>query len=135
MMGIGKILVVAGLFVWCLSPVRHTLAEDGTGGVRQGERAPERDTVARRLETTTRRLGLSPDQQATLRQILEEEAARLKELKADEERNPVEFREKARKLRTGTFNRIRAILTPEQQQKEEALRREASERRKKNGGT
>ena len=136
MMRTGKIMVMVGMLVWGAATAQNAFAQgsEGTPVHKQGTGVQGKDAVSQRIEAMTRRLGLTPDQQAAIRPLLEEEAARLKELRGDEKQYTPEFTSKVRELRSGTFNKIRPILTPEQQQRHDALRKEAAERRKLRDG-
>jgi len=88
-----------------------------------------RDSVAWRLDNLTRRLGLSAEQRAEIRPILEAETVQLKAVRADGGLTRDERRQKIQAQHDATYEKIHAFLTPEQQQKHDALREEFRERR------
>lgn len=140
-MKILRIVAVAGMLVMSASFAHEAFADNtsGTGwgagpGMRRGSGKPGRDIVGLRLETMTRRLNLTADQQAAIKPILEDEGAKFKELRADGKLTRDELKVKIQELREATFAKILPILTPEQQKKHEALRKEALERRNSRGG-
>jgi Spy/CpxP family protein refolding chaperone len=129
------VMALVGILVWVASSTQHASAESGTRSenapvMKQAQESQGNDMITKRAEIITRRLGLTTEQQAAIKPILVEEAAKLKELRADVKLTVAELRTKLLELRAATDTKIRSILTPEQQQKHDALLKEASERRK-----
>ena len=92
--------------------------------------ARHKDPVTKHLENMAKRYGLSTEQQAEIKLILLEDAAKLKELRADTSLNAAEKKAKMHELRDATDSKIHSILTAEQQIKHDALLKDISERRK-----
>lgn len=106
-------------------------AEDNAGGpppAGEKQKRPEKAKMpggGERLEKMKEHLGLSDEQVTKLKAIWADEAAALKELKAQrkegDEPSP-ELREKVRSIRENTKAQVDAVLTPEQREKAEAMR-------------
>jgi len=88
-----------------------------------------------RLDLMTRRLALTEEQQAKIKQILEEEDAQLQALRGNDSYNRDERRSRLQELNTSTYEKIRPVLTPEQQAKHEKAKEIISEKRSKNRGS
>lgn len=84
----------------------------------------------RRMRHLTTRLNLTAEQQAQLRPILEEETAKIDALRVDENLTRVQRRAKVQEIRDEMYERINAVLTPEQQRQHDELRKQAQKRRK-----
>jgi Spy/CpxP family protein refolding chaperone len=98
-----------------------------TAGPTLGERAQER------LALLKERLKLTPEQEAKIRPILEEEAAKLKDLRAQRDaagatQDRRERIKQVRAIQQETQDRVNPILTPEQQAEWTKLRDEMRER-------
>ena len=134
-MRLWKLIALVGILGWGATSTQNASAESGAvpGNapvMKRDSGAQGRDPVTRRLESMTRRLDLTTEQQAEIKPILLDETAKLKELRADVKLTIVEQKAKLHEIRAATNDKIRSILTPEQQQKHDALLKEASERRK-----
>jgi Spy/CpxP family protein refolding chaperone len=88
----------------------------------------------RRLQRLTQRLGLSEEQQAQIKPLLEEEATQVQTLRDDSTLSRDERNAKLQELHESTYNRINGFLTPEQQQKHKELRDQAQQRQKMRRG-
>ncbi|GAM09205.1 hypothetical protein OR1_01479 [Geobacter sp. OR-1] len=114
---------------------KHQMAKQ----VIQENRSKQRDTKARpkmtdndpdsRLARMTQDLGLSTEQQAKIKPILQDEFAQLEKMPGNDTLNRDQRREKLRELNDATFEKVKPILTPEQQKKYEDIRIKISERR------
>jgi Spy/CpxP family protein refolding chaperone len=118
------VVFVLGLALGGLS--MHLAADRLWGGhPGKGKGRDGRPTVVQQL---TMELGLTPEQQQQLSQILEESKTKYQAIYD-------QVRPQLQQVREAGRNRIRAILTPEQRPKfEERVRRMDEERRKRNGG-
>jgi len=108
----------------------QTTEQDSAPVVKRGAGRMVRDSVAWRLDNLNRRLGLSSEQRAEIRPILEAESVQLKAIRADGGLTRDERRQKIQAQHDATYDKIHAFLTPEQQQKHDALREEFRERRR-----
>jgi hypothetical protein len=132
---IWKFLAYAGIILWAISPVRNAYAGEGEEAagapvVKPAQLEKEKDRVPRRLESMTRRLALTAEQQEAIKPILADEAARLDKLRAEGNLAIVEKRSRRKKLQDATYDRIRPLLSGEQRVKREEQLKEATERRK-----
>lgn len=93
------------------------------------------DELDRRLDRMTRQLGLTEEQHAKIKTILDDEYAQLEKLRGNETFNRDERRNKLQELNESTWEKIRPILTPEQQKKSEEVRKYVKERRHKQRGS
>lgn len=75
---------------------------------------PEPEVQLKRL---SKGLQLTEDQQKQIKPILDDEYARLKEIRKSEEISPQQIQKKVEESRTGTIAKIKECLTPEQQEK------------------
>lgn len=127
---IGALLLAIGVSV-------AGAAQDEAGSapmVRRGQITSPQQFVERRLAAMTQQLGLSPEQQASIKVILEEEFAKRGEIAQEVILPEASKKVKLRELRESTFAKISEVLTPEQQQKQDAQRALAAERRKMKSG-
>ena len=83
----------------------------------------------RRMQHLTERLNLTAEQQEQIRPILEDETAKVNGLRADENLSRVQRRAKQQEIRDQMYDRINAVLTPEQQKRHDELRKQAQKRR------
>ena len=88
--------------------------------MRQGKGAWQPDP-SRHIEKLTKRLGLTAEQQAKIKPILDEEAAQLKAID-DEKLTRAERRTRMQGLHNATFEKIRPLLTSEQQKKHDDMK-------------
>ena len=88
-----------------------------------GTNAPVRKHLdaAGRLEKLTQDLGLTADQQAKIKPILEDEAQKIKALHKDTSLAKDQMRPKIKEIRDAADTAIKALLTPEQVTKFDAL--------------
>ena len=94
----------------------------GTPAAKQ-EARPARGRVERQLQRMSDTLGLTADQVARIRPILQERNKQLEDLRAKSSLPQGMARAKAREIRRSARQRIDEILTPEQREKQKALRR------------
>ena len=141
-MRIWKIMTLVGILVWGVSSAQNVFAQSGaelksSPGMKRDTAAQGKDPVIRHLESMTRQLGLSSEQQEAIKPILADEAVQLKELRANSNLTVAEKKAKMQELRQATFEKIRPVLTAEQQNKHDAQLKNVMERRKKqeNKGT
>lgn len=69
------------------------------------------------LKRLAKGLQLTPEQQKQIKPVLENEYAKLKEIRQDEDLSPRQIQRKVETLRTNTIAKIQTYLTPEQQKK------------------
>jgi Spy/CpxP family protein refolding chaperone len=92
-------------------------------------KGPSRNDPEKRLKNLANDLGLSAEQQASIKPLIEDEFAQLDKLKGNDTINRDQRREKLQELNKSTSEKIKAVLTPEQVQKYELIRQKISERR------
>lgn len=92
-------------------------------------KGPALNNPERRLKNLTNDLGLSVEQQAKIKPIIEDEFTQLNKLKGSDAYNRDERRTKLQNLNNDTNEKIRQVLTPEQQQKYEQIYQKISDRR------
>ena len=134
-MRIWRFMVVVSLLWWAASSVQNASAESAAAPESSTVIKPEagakgKDPVTRRLESLTRQLGLSPDQQEKIKPILQDEADKLKELRAKPNQTTADKKAQLQDLRQATLVKIRPILTSDQQIKQDEQIKKATERRK-----
>lgn len=83
--------------------------------------------VALRLERLSANLGLTEEQKAEIRPVLEDEAEEMRALRLDTSLPEEEKQATVEAIREATRSRIREVLTPEQQAKLDELREERQE--------
>jgi len=76
-------------------------------------------------------LKLTAEQKEQIRPMLNDEYARLKEIRQDENLSPRQIQEKVEALRTETVARIQSVLTPEQKGKHELISKEIKANKQK----
>jgi Spy/CpxP family protein refolding chaperone len=79
-------------------------------------------------------LGLSQEQKDQMRQIREEQRAKMEAVRNDESLTPEQRREKMRELRRETRSRVDGVLTEEQKAKLKEFRKEHRGREGRRGG-
>jgi Spy/CpxP family protein refolding chaperone len=93
------------------------------GLVQAGEgKAGHGYSIEHKMEKLTKKLNLTPDQQASIRAILEEQKAKKEGLTSKEQKQAV---------RLETQQRIRAVLTDEQKAKYDAIKNDMGKAKKK----
>lgn len=92
-------------------------------------KGPALNNPERRLKNLTNDLGLTVEQQAKIKPIIEDEFAQLDKLKGSDALNRDERRSKLQNLNRETFEKMKQVLTPEQQQKYELINQKISDRR------
>jgi len=108
-----------------------TGTDSGGGGGRQGGR---RGGGAMRLETLTKALDLTTDEQTQIKPILATETTTLQGLRADTTLSQQDKMAKFKDARDTANTAINAILTPDQQTKFAALQANMRNRRRGGGG-
>ncbi len=84
----------------------------------------------RRVEMMQRRLDLSADQTAQVRQILADSMAKMEAMRSNTALAPQDRHAQMMALRQSVQARIRAVLTPDQQAKFDAMQARMRERRR-----
>ncbi len=92
-------------------------------GMQQGAGPEARLDTNQRVQRLTQALGLTQDQQAKVRAILEQERSKIQQVRADTTLAPEARRPKMREIAQETNSKIREILTPEQKQKFDVMPR------------
>ena len=129
-----KLLSLFCILVWLASSVNHVFADSRTNsnvepGIKQSP-LKGKDVINERLNSINKRLGLSAEQQAEIKLILQDDAAKLKELRENANLTIEEKKSTMKELRNATNSEIRATLTSEQQQKHDAILSKSEEKRK-----
>jgi hypothetical protein len=117
------------------SSVKNVSAEiggtpDNAPVVKQNVGAKKKDPLAGRIESITKRLGLSTEQQADIKLILQDEAAKLKVIRETTNLTVDEKKIKMQEQRDAIKNRIRSVLTDDQQIKYDEILNKIAEKRK-----
>lgn len=86
----------------------------------------------KRIERLTLDLGLTTEQQARIKPILEEESLQLDTLRGNDTYNREQRRVKLQELNNTSSEKIRPLLTPEQQGKFDEIKLKINERRNQN---
>lgn len=105
---------------------------EGHGGPRRGM-----PTAEEQLAMLTERLSLTPDQQAKVKTILEEQRAKMQAVMKDESLSHEDRGAKMREIHEGFKTKVRALLTDEQQKKADAMEQEMHDhmqKRQQGGG-
>lgn len=76
------------------------------------------------LKRLTKGLELTAEQQQQIRPLLEDEYAKLKEIRQGENLTPKQIQAKVEELRTATVAKIQTVLTPEQKEKHDLISKE-----------
>jgi predicted Zn-dependent protease len=118
-------LVVAALLTTTLSVA--------SAATMAGEHGLDPAKVQARMQEAVQRLQLTPEQQATLKPIVEEHVAQLKALRDKHPRDGSRdakraMMQEARTLRDAYDTKVRGVLTDEQEKEWDAMRREARDR-------
>lgn len=101
----------------------------GPGGGRGGMMNPDRQSSMMK-----ERLGLSDDQTAQVKTILEGQRSQMEALRADTASSQEDRRGKMMSIRKDTETKIEAVLTADQKTKYEAMQKEARERMQRGQG-
>jgi Spy/CpxP family protein refolding chaperone len=106
------------------------IAPDTFAGQKAGEAPPSAQPahpahgqVERELQSMSKHLNLTEEQQAKIRPILQARNKQLKDLRANSSLPQGEARAKATQIRKSARRQIDQILTPEQREKQKAMRR------------
>jgi len=93
------------------------------------------DEFDKRLDRMTKGLGLSEQQQAQIKPILQDEYNQLEKLRGNDQFNRDERRAKLKELNEATYKKIEPILTPDQQKKHDEIKKVIKERRHEQRGS
>ncbi len=83
-----------------------------------------------RLQQISEELKLTDEQKEKLKPVLQEQAKKARELRADKDLSKEDRQAKVKELREGMNTKLKAILTPEQLEQWKKLRSEGPRRRK-----
>lgn len=115
------------------APVLHAQDDDsitpGTGQ-EQGPRAGEGRVAI--LEKVAKALGLTDEQKADIKSIVEQRRAKVMAVRENKSLSPEQKREQVKEILQSSFQQIKGILTPDQQQKLEQIIQRVKERREGN---
>ena len=101
----------------------------GGPGMRRGARQMDWANADQRLERMSRRLKLTDEQKGAVKPIIEDEIAKVKEVRGDKDLSRLEKRDRLRQIRQDTHDRIRAVLNPDQQKILDQIRAKSQGRR------
>lgn len=133
-----KLMVAAAAALAALAGTQGAFAQTGSGmgsGMGPGDGKmrkhgkmviPDADERLKRMDA---KLGLSDEQKAKIRPIIEDEIAQLKALQEDTSLTRTQKRERLQEIRTRCHSRIREHLTAEQQKQVDAMKQKGTERR------
>ncbi|HZV80534.1 MAG TPA: hypothetical protein VFF53_00035 [Geobacteraceae bacterium] len=83
------------------------------------------------LKRLAKGLQLTAEQQKQIRPMLDDEYAKLKEIRQDENLTPKQIQAKVETLRTETVAKIQTVLTPEQKEKHDLISKEIKANKQK----
>lgn len=83
------------------------------------------------LKRLTKGLELTAEQQKQIRPVLDNEYAKLKELRNDENLSPKQIQQKVEELRTETITKMQSFMTPEQKEKHDLVSKEIKANKQK----
>jgi hypothetical protein len=126
------IMILAYVLVWVNSPAHNVFASPGAESPKAQSNVASQgnDIVIKRLESITRRLGLTMEQQAQIKPILQDEVSKLKELRDNHALPMDEKRAKLQDVHMDTYTQIRPILTDEQKKIHDRIIDKIAERKK-----
>jgi periplasmic protein CpxP/Spy len=118
-MNVAKLFVVALVIGFCASAVMAKDANDPNKGQHKmrGQERQMKDPVEMRLEMMTKNLGLTKEQQASIKPILQDQTKQMQALRADQSIKPEQKQTKMKEINQATNTKIEAQLTPEQKEK------------------
>lgn len=93
-----------------------------------GKRHGHRMGPGAKLDMMTVHLGLTQDQRLKILPVLDDQFKEMKAVRADENLTRAQTRTKMAAIRDKSFERIKAILTPEQQKKADELKAKMADR-------
>lgn len=88
----------------------------------EDEKPKAAKAVGERLKTLGEKLGLTDEQKEKVKEIIQKNMPKMKELRADTALSQEDKRAKMMELRKAEMAEIRALLTPEQQEKMKEMR-------------
>jgi Spy/CpxP family protein refolding chaperone len=118
-MNVMRLFVVAMVIGFCASTVTAKDANEPNKDqhkMREQQR-PMKDPVEMRLESMTKKLGLTKEQQDSIKPILQDQNKQIKALRADQSITQEQRRAKMQELYQTTNTKIEAQLTPAQKEK------------------
>lgn len=83
------------------------------------------------LKRLTKGLKLTPEQQKQIKPVLDDEYAKLKEIRRNDELAPKQIQQQVEALRTDTVAKVKTFLTPEQQERYDAVSAEIKANKQK----
>jgi Spy/CpxP family protein refolding chaperone len=129
-----KYIVVPALMVCLANMVSFNFAAEtpaaNTAGKPKEVPAPARDSTQETLKRMTEQLTLGEDQQKRVKLILDKNAQKMREIRANTNLTAQEFGVKAREVRAANDKQIKEILTAEQYQKWQKILAESGTRRR-----
>ncbi|MCS7309554.1 MAG: hypothetical protein RMM06_10200 [Armatimonadota bacterium] len=111
----GLAIGAALLGILVIGGSQPTQAQDAAEGAKSG--APAVQRPARRGEALARRLQLSDEQRAKMRDILNSAREQARKIRTDTSLTPEQKRQQLRELRRNTRQQMGSVLTPEQREK------------------
>jgi protein CpxP len=103
------------------------------GGEQQGRRRGM-PSVEDQLKNLTEKVGLTDDQQAKIKPILEDSRAQMQKVMQDDSMSREDKMAKGRTLREATNSKIRDVLNDDQKKKFDDMQKEMQERRQRQQG-
>ena len=91
-------------------------------------------SVEDQLKNLTERVGLTDDQQAKIKPILEDARAQMQKVMQDDSMSREDKMAKGRSMREATNSKIREVLNDDQKKKFDDLQKEMQERRQRQQG-
>jgi hypothetical protein len=103
------------------------------GGDQQGRRRGM-PSVEDQLKNLTEKVGLTDDQQAKIKPILEDARAQMQKVMQDDSMSREDKMAKGRTMREATNSKIREVLNDDQKKKFDDMQKEMQERRQRQQG-
>src|SRR5437660_12038453 len=117
-------MILSGALMMPIAALAQT-ANSATNSGDAGSAAPSaEDKRGERSEKFAQELNLSPDQQAALKSIRENEKQQAQAIKSDSSLTPEQKKTKFKELRQSSHEEMMSKLKPDQQQKFKAFRKE-----------
>ena len=131
-MKVSKLALMTVLLGSVLAISPGSRADDKTDTKPADKEAVTKGRPARgeRLQQISEELKLTDEQKEKLKPVLQEQAKKARELRADKDLSKEDRLAKVKELREGMNTKLKAILTPEQLEKWNKLRSEGPRRRK-----
>lgn len=132
------VLLVAAL-TWCMASA--VMAETDEQAVKektvtktvrkQSAKAKMMPAPEVQLKRLAKGLKLTEEQQKQIRPMLEDEFAKLKEIRQDDNLSPKQIKAKVEELRTETVAKMQSVMTPEQKEKHDLISKEIKANKQK----